>query len=316
METKVCELCKKEKATKDFYYRLEPNDNHIEQSALPYCKRCTTKILNDYFTKFKDMKKAMFHLCALLDIPFIENVYNKALGNSETVTFTCYYSYLWGSKSDEVNNKYKDFSDSIVIFNDNETDNLSENDRKALEHLIFAWGEQDNLADYKYLENTFKRYTQGDRIENSMQKDLVRDLCLARLEKRKIDENKIDGDSNKVLTKILTLLSKLGLDNFDTSKDETLSDRFITKHINDVEQNEPCELYKEPHKYYDINGVETYNKLFAKRPFGNSLLGNRDFNVDLNTIENYKIEVPYFMNDHDLYGLTKEDYEKMIGKKS
>ncbi|MBQ6625100.1 MAG: hypothetical protein IIX39_04715, partial [Clostridia bacterium] len=66
----------------------------------------------------------------------------------------------------------------------------------------------------------------------------------------------------------------------------------------------------------DINGVETYNKLFAKRPFGNSLLGNRDFNVDLNTIENYKIEVPYFMNDHDLYGLTKEDYEKMIGKKS
>ena len=67
METKVCELCKKEKATKDFYYRLEPNENHIEQLALPYCKRCITKILNNYFSKFKDMKKAMYQFLEKLE---------------------------------------------------------------------------------------------------------------------------------------------------------------------------------------------------------------------------------------------------------
>lgn len=313
MNTKICESCKKEKATKDFYFRQEPNDNHLEPIALPYCKRCITKFLNDYFVKFKDFKKAMYYTCALLDIPFVEQIFNKALGNNETITFSIYYNFLWGNKSDETNIQYKDFSDSQVNWSADTTD-MSESDKKAIENLVLTWGEQDTVLDYKFLENTFKRYTKGMTIESSTQVDLIRDLCLARLEKRKIDTNRIDGDSNKVLTKILTLLNKLNLDNFEQTKDETLSDRFITKRINDVEQHTVCEVYKDPHKYYDMNCIRTYNKLFSKRPLMNSILGSRDFDVDLDDLDKYKIEVPYSLTEQQLYGLTDEEYKILMKK--
>jgi hypothetical protein len=46
----------------------------------------------------------------------------------------------------------------------------------------------------------------------------------------------------------------------------------------------------------------------------NSILGSRDFDVDLDDLDKYKIEVPYSLTEQQLYGLTDEEYKILMKK--
>jgi len=280
------------------------NKEFYPKGYIPYCKECCEDIVKYYLKKTGTLESAMWYTCAFLDIPFIKKVYENMVAfknsfqvksgkaDSEYNIFNYYYDFLWGGKSSKkALETWESFSDSDVDYKDIQGVTKSDENIKAqIEKLELDWGFQETEEDYKFLIYMYEKYTKGVMIENPQQEDLYRDLCLARLEKRKAEQGKIDTDITKIQSRILTLMNKLKLDEFESTKPKTISEQLIFAKIAQIEQTKPADLYKEPTKYKDYSKLRKYMKDLVLRPTLNTLIGNKDFNLNLDDAESYNIE--------------------------
>ena len=161
---------------------------------------------------------------------------------------------------------------------------------REIEKLELDWGVQEDIEDYKFLVYNFDKYTKDVGEMTPQQEDLYRDLCLARLEKRKIEEKKLDGDLTKVQNRILNLMHKLNLDRFEDNQPKTLSEEFLFDKIRMVEQTMPADFYKDKNLYKDMTKKRKLMTDLVYRPLANTLTGSRDFNIDINDIEKYQVD--------------------------
>lgn len=282
--------------------REYPSDRFYEHKNLeifpkgyvPYCKDCCNDMLQYYLKKTGTIEASMWYVCALLDIPFIKRVFEKTqskqVGSDKFIE--TYYNLLWGNFSmKKALDTWESFSDSDVGFEEiSGVTKTDEGIKAQIEKLELDWGYQESEEDYKFLIYMYEKYTKGVVIENPQQEDLYRDLCLARLEKRKAEQGKIDTDITKIQGRILTLMNKLKLDEFESTKPKTVSEQLIFAKIAQIEQTKPADLYKEPNKYKDMSKLRKYMKDLVLRPTLNSLIGSKDFNLNLDDVEKYNIE--------------------------
>ena len=299
-----CLSCRREYPISDFYSTKADSD-FLPSGVVPYCKDCTKEIFNKYLEKFGSLEKATYYTCAKLDMPFIKDVYKKAENkknsykkntekdDSKYDTFKYYYGYLWGASSvEKTTDMWHSFSDSDADISD--IDGAKETEKfvkEQVEKLAMEWGEQDSVEDYKFLVYNYNKYTKNVKITTPHQEDLYRDLCLARLEKRKAEEGRIDADITKIQNRILNLMSKLKLDNFADSKPKSLSEQLIFNKIAMIEEHEPAEFYKDPKKWKDVHGARKYMEDMVLRPLMNTLAGTKDFDISMDDIEKYNIRI-------------------------
>ena len=287
----------------DRFY-VHANKTLFPNGYVPYCKDCCNDMLRYYLKKTGTIESAMWYVCARLDMPFIKRVFESALtmknnaqaksgkADEEYNFVDYYYNYLWGSQSSKkALEQWESFADSDVSFQ--EISGITKSDegiRAQAEKLELDWGYQESEEDYKFLIYTYEKYTKNVNIENPQQEDLYRDLCLARLEKRKAEQGKTDTDITKIQSRILTLMNKLKLDEFESTKPKTVSEQLIFAKIAQIEQTKPADLYKEPNKYKDYSKLRKYMKDLVLRPALNTLVGNKDFNLNLDDTESYNID--------------------------
>lgn len=270
------------------------NTEIFPKGYVTYCKACCNDLLKYYLQKTGTLEASMWYVCALLDFPFIKRVFEMAQKkNTNTDNFVeTYYNLLWGDKSiKKALDNWESFADSDVSFEEIKTTVKDIEGIKAQkEDLELKWGIQECEEDYQYLEYLYQRYTQNV-ITNPYQEDLYRDLCLARLEKRRIEQEKSSSDITKTQARILTLMNKLGLDDFEQSKPKSLSEQLIFAKIAQIEMTKPADLYKEPTKYKDFNKVRKYYKDICLRALKNTLAGTRDFDINMDNLSDYNLEV-------------------------
>lgn len=264
------------------------------KGLVPYCKDCCNAMLKYYLKKTGTLEASMWYVCARLDIPFIKRVFETVQDRNKDINkfLDNYYAYLWGCHSmKKALDTWESFADSDVDFKEISGVTKSDEGIKAqIEELELNWGYQESEEDYKFLIYMYDKYTKNVAIENPQQDDLYRDLCLARLEKRKAEQGKIDTDITKIQSRILTLMNKLKLDEFESTKPKTVSEQLIFAKIAQIEQTKPADLYKEPNKYKDYSKLRKYMKDLVLRPALNTLIGNKDFNLNLDDAEAYNIE--------------------------
>jgi hypothetical protein len=264
------------------------------KGLVPYCKDCCNAMLKYYLKKTGTLEASMWYVCARLDIPFIKRVFETVQDKNKDINkfLDNYYAYLWGCHSmKKALDTWESFADSDVSFEEISGVTKSDEGIKAqIEKLELDWGYQESEEDYKFLIYMYEKYTKGVVIENPQQEDLYRDLCLARLEKRKAEQGKIDTDITKIQSRILTLMNKLKLDEFESTKPKTVSEQLIFAKIAQIERTKPADLYKEPTKYRDYSKLRKYMKDLVLRPALNTLIGNKDFNLNLDDAESYNIE--------------------------
>lgn len=287
-----CVLDSREYPSDRFY---EHNNTELfPKGYVPYCKDCCNSMLNYYLQKTGTLEASMWYVCARLDMPFIKKVFEKAQSQQvKTEKFIeTYYNFLWGTRSmKKALENWESFADSDVSFEEiSGVTKTDEGIKAQIEKLELDWGYQESEEDYKFLIYMYEKYTKGVTIENPQQEDLYRDLCLARLEKRKAEQHKIDTDITKIQGRILTLMNKLKLDEFESTKPKTVSEQLIFAKIAQIEQTKPADLYKEPNKYKDYSKLRKYMKDLVLRPALNTLVGNKDFNLNLDDVESYNIE--------------------------
>ena len=263
--------------------------SNFSDGKVPYCKKCLQKIFDYYKNETNSEKTAAYFTLMKIDTPLIEEIFDSVVNKKGSFNLGTYMAEL--QKRDSNKDIWQDFSGTDVELKDiSEVKTIAER-KKEINALEKKWGIQDCIEDYDFLEETFNRYTQGVEFVNSQQEDLYKDLCRDRLLLRKINDNRYNGDEtiDKVQNRISKTMSTLKLDQFESNRPKTLSEQSLFEKIRLCDENNVKDIYSEPSKYYDLNKVQYYNEKFSLRPLANMLVGNRDFSVNLEDIDQYEL---------------------------
>ena len=304
---RYCPMCGFEIEASNFYTSINPHHNGFSI----YCKNCSQKIYLEYYSITKDVAKALWFTCSELGIPFINRIYRSMMDSRQKAidkytneinvennkkkhnvievkkyidnykVIGSYVDFLrkTNSQGDDWSTflatdvDYKDVSSNIEALE------VKENEKQK---FILDWGTQDEIDDYTYLEYQFYELTDGVEFQNKAQEGLYRDLCLARLSKRKIESGRdIEGDVAKVQKQILDLMKTLKIDNFSEKKEQTLVERMLESRIAIQEKEKPTFYYegvkKEENVDYLGRGKYFYDHIY--RGFHNVLEGSKLYKI-------------------------------------
>lgn len=285
---KYCPLCGYEIPEEEFY--KSPNPHH--NGRLLYCKKHCDEITKENIRTTKSLQKGLWYSCAELGVPFIREVYDRYMEQKEekrdsgklTVQaykdykdFYYYYNNLQNMTPRKVKNPWTTFLDTNVSYN--EIMGIKEAEEsiiKDMDKFLLNWGEYENIEDYHLLEFYYDELTDGVTFKNKAQEMLYRDLCQARLTKRKIENKEINDDIQKVQKQIIDLMAKLKIDNFEVEKDKTDFDLLLERQIWEIENKEPCEVV-DLNMYKDMCNIESQWGKEIKRAVQNLIAGSKEY---------------------------------------
>lgn len=297
-----CPMCNCESESVNFYESQNPHDGcefnkdgSVKKIGyVRYCKKDIAKCYLDYLKK-GTMQSAVYFTCALTDTPFIKEVWDRYIElrnekiKSGKITPTQLKTYNDFAKYREqlkamkkAMDNWNDFSDTNVDYKDimglKKPDIALEAEK---DKFILNWGIQEKMSDYEILEYYFDELTDGVEFANKAQEFLYRDLCIAKLNKRKIDSGEKEDSVKEVQAQILNLMKTLKIDNFEEKKEQTLVERMLENRIAIQEQEKPAFHYNDLKKNEDFLGRGKYFYDHIYRPFHNVLRGSKMYNIKL-----------------------------------
>ena len=288
----------------NMYDAKAENGRQIKVCKLPYCKDCCAKLLNKYKKEGHSLEGALYMTCAINNVPYIaekvratfEYITNEAKsGKMVKSIFGTYYGMM--VKETSKHDLWIDFSRTDIDYKDIATKiEHHEVEKSAIENLELTWGKQEP-KDYAILTETFVQDTKGIEFENPTQEYLYRQLSLAKLRKRKMLDKALETgkesdqtEINNVNNEIFKIMDKLKVADFDSNKPKTFADKTMFNKLLMVDEQNVKDVYKEPTKHFDHNNLIKYQKESTFRPLGTMLVGNSDFNITLEDIEEYNLE--------------------------
>lgn len=262
--------------------------------VLPYCKVCCENLYKKFRAEGHSMAGSVYLVCAMNNVPFVKEAYDKSIkmiqdqsdnGVKVNKIFGNYYGVLMKEKT-----KYPErdnFSQTDTDYHDIEKNiDRAGIQRKEREQLELDWGKQSTLEDYELLDYWFDKLTE-DRPLDIGEELLYRDLCLARLQKRKMEQSVINGDddtstvdTSKVQKQITDLMNKLKIDNFEEKKEETVVERMLESRIAIQEKTKPASYYKEKKEHEDYLGRSKYFHDHIYRPIMNQFAHNKMYKIE------------------------------------
>ena len=249
----------------------------FSDGKVPYCKNCVQKIYNYFLNETQSEKSATYFTLMKIDIPFIEEIYEKVINKKTQYSVGTYIAEL--RKHTQNKDIWGDSSSSSIDLNKIESKIKTIEDKKQeLNKLEKIWGRQDSVEDYDFLEETFKRYTTGVDFSNPQQEDLYKDLCRDRLLLRKINDNRYNGEEtlDKVQNRISKTMSTLKVDQFEKKQNKSDIEKILEKQIWEIENTEPAEVV-DKNEYKDFLNIESEWGNHILRAMRNLLTGSKDY---------------------------------------
>ena len=254
---------------KEDFYRT---DNEIFDDRYPICKDCLIELTNNNAGELS--KKGLIRIATVLDIPFIQDVYEgalKAKGRSIGVYF----------KNLMLNHKDKTFIhsdrglDELVM----EADNGFVTDDIVLDDELFMkWGRHYEKADILSLEYKYMELTTNYRADDLITMDIFKEIAYTELE---LSQARAKGvDTSKLVKKKVDLIGSAQLKPEQQNKN-TDSLKGIGTIIKQIEENEPI---PQPDPIFkDVDRINWYvQKFFGQifKVFGRPLEVGEEPNED------------------------------------
>ena len=273
--------CTGGKVESDFY----PSFNMWGNGHTKHCKKCLDKIYDYYYKNSGDNDKvALYYTLIQENTPFITDIYDKLKPKIGKITPNKYFTEL--SKTNKNVDLWKDFSASDFKLIDSEA--MTDPQIREWEK---NWGAQ-TIEGYKFLDETYKRYTKDIEKLTVAQKDLIKDLCQYRLMLRQINDSTYNGEMSQkdIQSQISSLLSKLKMDNFEEKKTGTLSEQSMFAINQMIERVDVVDVYGKKKEYEDHIGRRKYYKDMCLRPLLNCLADHKDWDLNIDDVTQYNIE--------------------------
>lgn len=273
--------CTGGKVESDFY----PSFNMWGNGHTKHCKKCLDKIYDYYYKNSGENDKvALYYTLIQENTPFITDIYDKLKPKIGKITPNKYFTEL--SKTNKNVDLWKDFSASDFKLIDSEA--MTDPQIREWEK---NWGAQ-TIEGYKFLDETYKRYTKDIEKLTVAQKDLIKDLCQYRLMLRQINDSTYNGEMSQkdIQSQISSLLSKLKMDNFEEKKTGTLSEQSMFAINQMIERVDVVDVYGKKKEYEDHIGRRKYYKDMCLRPLLNCLADHKDWDLNIDDVTQYNIE--------------------------
>lgn len=266
-----CLRHKLELPVSEFY--LTENPNHGQY--MPYCKRCTQEIFNNYYNRFKDIETALWYTCAELGIPFLRKVYERTVervGSAKNPNYIGVYITMFNISKNKTD-KWETFADTDVPMG--EVDKLKDIEisrENQIKELKMTWGDGLDIDDITFLEWRFTTYTNGIEL-TEYQASRYRDLCSCELKIKK------DIDTQQNMKAKATIAKELGIDQFTIDKEKSDVEKMLEHDIYIMEKYEPAEYYADKDLYKDYMYIKRDWIDYVLRPIKNLIVGSKDYNI-------------------------------------
>lgn len=265
-----CTACGNERPIGNFYTSFSPF--HKATNRIHVCKQCLTESIKD-----NDVKSFM-NMLRSLDKPFINLLYESALEKNNVlgeyfklINTKDYRDLTWDDSDFEGHKNSKSLEESKV----SDEDLLDED----LLTLRKKWG-KFATEDYIYLENFFSEYENSYATDTPVQVNLYKNIAKVHLQA----EKDLAEGNTKSFKDLMELSSKLHNDgnikpiqSTGANDDKGLSTYGLW--IKTIEQDEPCEYFKDKPLYEDYDKLQKYIEKWFVRPFKNIFNLSKDFDV-------------------------------------
>lgn len=254
-----CHGCNEFHASTNFY-----NDKRFSSGVYPLCKKSLLELATDYDKQNKirvDNRDKTIKVFKMLDIPFIDSVYQSALQTTqesvgEKNRATAFQHALTIVKSLP---QYKGMTFEQSDFGDiGNPDDEQLSKRKARREIIKLFGSGFSNEDYLYLQDQYDDWCARTQVDSKSQQTYVVQICLQLLDIYK--DRKAGRDVTNKLKALDTLMNSANLQpkqNVSNAATDSLTfGQLIEKWENEDPIPEPSEEFK------DVDGIGKYIRVW------------------------------------------------------
>jgi hypothetical protein len=289
----VCVSCGRTVPIRDFYMNYNFIHEEYSYSRMFHCKDCCRKISQKIMGKYWNSNsnhddKISYSLgiraiCSFFHMPYIDKVMEKVRDVELTATknkdWSYVYQYMKSMDACDIPREYW----SNLAGNSFLSANLlkiasptQDGDNELFEQLEADWGaDYDRLEDYLILEESYSKYSKGERFNNAME-NTVRRLCIAELDYRKAREKKEDAKVLQTIEKkIADYYKMLKLDDFKFAENKSAGELSLEKWTAIEETTRPLEVFDKLFAKDMCNIGKDYGDIM--RCIGNLAIGKKDY---------------------------------------
>lgn len=303
-----CHGCNEFHASNNFY-----NDKRFGSGLYPICKKTLLGMATDYDKKNKiyiDNREKTIKVFQMLDIPFIDSVYQTALQTTqesvgEKNRATAYQQCLTMVKSLP---QYRNMTFENSEFGDlGNPDDEQLSKRKPRREIVKLFGSGFSNEDYLYLQDQYDDWCARTQVDSKSQQTYVVQICLQLLDIYK--DRRLNKDVTKKLDALDKLMNSANLQpkqNIGNAATDSLTfGQLIEKWEEEDPIPEPSEEFK------DVDGIGKYIRVWFTGWLSKALglkanVYTQEYDEE---IAKYSVSKPEYSED----GNADEIYEQLFG---
>lgn len=254
-----CHGCNEFHAVTNFY-----NDKRYGSGLYPLCKKALLEMATDYDKTNKirvDNREKTIKVFQMLDIPFIDSVYQSALQTTQEAVgeknrSTAYQHMLTIVKSLP---QYKGMTFEQSEFGDlGNPDDEQLSKRKPRKEIVKLFGSGFSNEDYLYLQDQYDDWCARTQVDSKSQQTYVIQICMQLLDIYK--DRRAGKDVSKKIEALNKMMDAAALQpkqNIDNAATDSLTfGQLIEKWENEEPIPEPSEEFK------DVDGIGKYIRVW------------------------------------------------------
>lgn len=306
----LCPKCNNFKARSNFY-----QNKNYEAGFFPICKECLLKMATDKNKDgtYKDNKEKAKNTLRIMDLPFIESVYDKAIEDVNNAVNEKNRATAWQQWMVMLNSlpnwRGKSWKDSEFKNNDEFNDDILSSENQELIKRAkkrFGTGLYSD-EEYLYLEQEYSDWVERYECDTKSQELIFQRICQKQLEINKTTKNgKPTKDLDDSLQKLLNSANILPKNNVNNSLTNSLTFGQL------IEKWEVEKPIPQPSKeFQDVDGIGKYIRIWFAGWLGKAVgLKNAYTDECEEYIKQYKVTKPNYNEEED----SESIYQKLFGK--
>lgn len=274
----TCTTCGKEKPSTVGFYLSHSKLYKCNQGRMPVCKDCFFSRYKEFLIKYNDdEKKALYAICMQFDIYFDTKLIERSQEDVKNDEYSLLKTYMKNVNSlpqyrgkDSLVSEYVILDENVLTELENKykkepVDNsINYEELDISDDTKLRWGSGYTNEDYKFLEDTYKEFTDVYESRTPAQRLIFKNIAKSLLEGDKALRNnnpKIFENMNNVVSKLMTDGNIKPIQEASVAEDDTAS---WGKWINLIEQERPI---GEPLEHFkDVDKISSYiTKWFTRQ---------------------------------------------------
>lgn len=282
-----CRKCVKNKSPKDFYKAV---DHFLDKNGfMSLCRDCISEIYISQYNIEHDLRRAIYNTCRIVNVLYSESavqatesqIKNKELLPDAPNIFGWYKAKIASTMKGFGAAKMGDSVGADFTFkyeNSNVPERGEPVDFIGSESVIEFWGGDYATEEYRFLEKELADWKHSYSCQNKAEEFLLKEICLKQLELER--ERKEGKTGDNILKSIQELLKNAALTPAQQSvASSSKGMEIIGMLIKQIENEEPCEVYKDKSLFKDFDNIGTYFHNFVRRPILNFISGSKNFEL-------------------------------------